>query len=187
MKILSRTLPTILMSALLGTLIAAPQARATEITGAITFAGGVKFDTTSLATATKVKTWTNVKVVSDDGDFGGIAVNTPAAMSAPWIFAPSTPRPGLWSVGGFTFDLLSSTVVLQNSGFLLITGVGIISGNGFDPTDGIWSFSTQAPRSNGIFSFSSSSEAVPDGGMTLVLLGAALGGLELMRRKVRTA
>ena len=182
---LTKTLSTLLAAILLGMLLTVPQARATEITGAITFAGGATFDTNSLATATKVTSWSNARVVSADGDFGGIAPNTSVGMAAPWIFNPSTFTPGLWSVGGFTFDLLSSTVVQQDKNFLLITGVGTISGNGFDPTAGSWSFSTQAPGSKGIFSFSASSQA-PDGGTTLALLGVALAGLELMRRKVCT-
>jgi len=187
MKNLPKKLPILLAAIFVATLLAAPQAHATEITGAITFAGGATFDTNSLATATQVIAWSNTRVVSSDGDFGGIAPNTSVAMAIPWIFNPSTATPGMWSVGGFTFDLSSSTVVEQDSHFLLITGVGTITGNGFDPTAGSWSFSTQAPGSKGIFSFSASSDAVPDGGMTLTLLGATLAGLELIRRKVRSS
>ena len=40
------------------------------------------------------------------GDFAGIAPGTQATMAQPWIFNPSRPTPGLWSVGGFAFDLL---------------------------------------------------------------------------------
>lgn len=181
---LTRTLPTLLAAAFAATLLATPQASATEITGAITFAGGATFDTPGLKLAKTVTAWSNTRVVSADGDFGGIAPNTAATFFAPWTFNPSTPTPGFWSVGGFSFDLLTSTIVKQTQQFLLITGTGTISGNGFDPTAGSWSFSTQAPSSDGIFSFSASSQA-PDGGATLALLGTALAGLELVRRKVR--
>lgn len=187
MQNLSKKLLTLLAATFVVTLLVAPQTQATEITGAITFAGGATFDTNSLATATQVTSWSNTRVVSSDGDFGGIAPNTSVSMATPWIFNPSTATPGFWSVGGFTFDLSGSTVVEQDSHFLLITGVGTITGNGFDPTAGSWSFSTQAPGSKGIFSFSASSEAVPESGMTLTLLGTALLGLELMRRKLHSA
>jgi len=183
---LTKTLPTLLAAVFLATLLAAPNVRATEITGAITFSGGATFDTPGLKLAKTVTAWSNTRVVSADGDFGGIAPNTAVTFFAPWTFNPSTPTPGFWSVGGFTFDLSDSTIVLQNKNFLLITGTGTISGNGFDPTFGSWSFSTQAPKSDGVFSFSASSQA-PDGGTTLALLTVALAGLELMRRKVRAA
>jgi len=107
-------------------------------------------------------------------------------MAQPWIFNPSTPTPGLWSVGGFTFDLLSSTVVTQNAQFLSISGTGIVSGNGFDPTAMEWSFTAQnaGGRPRTIFSFSANGIAVPDGGTTVMLLGAALGALGLARRYI---
>ena len=167
------------------------QAQATAINGDIQFAGEVHFDTNSLATATRVVTWFDVfhnagftSVTSGTGDFAGIAPGTQATMAQPWIFTPSTPTPGLWSVGGFSYDLLTSTVVTQNAGTLLITGTGIVSGNGFDPTSMDWSFTTQSSggRTRTNFSFSANGTAVPDGGTTVMLLGAALGVLGMARR-----
>ena len=166
----------------------APQAHATMIDGAITFAGSAVFDTNSLATATRVDAFSDVMVMSRDGDFTStVNVGDSVTMSQPWIFTPSTPTPALWSVGGFTFDLASSTVVLQNSDFLLISGIGTITGNGFDATEGVWSFTSQEPHAGGVFSFSASSGStgtVPDGGTTVALLGIGLVGVEVLRRKV---
>jgi hypothetical protein len=110
-------------------------------------------------------------------------------MATPWIFNPSTPTPGLWSVGGFTFDLLMSTIVTQNANFLTITGTGTITGNGFDPTSGTWAFSTQnsSGRPKTIFSFSADDAPVPDGGSAVALLGIALTAIEVLRRKLRTS
>ena len=173
------------------------QAEAAFISGNINFAGGVQFDTNSLATATRVTTWFDSNgnagfssvQVGATGDFSGIAAGTQATMAQPWIFSPSTPTPGLWSVGGFTFDLLTATIVTQTANFLNITGTGIISGNGFDPTAGTWAFSAQ--NSSGkpklLFSFSADSAAVPDGGSAVALLGIALTGIEVLRRKRRRA
>ena len=70
-------------------------------------------------------------------------MNTPVAVTAPWAFSPSTPTPGLWSVAGFTFDLLSSTVTQRTASSLTEEGSGIASGNGFDPTAMTWAFTTQ--------------------------------------------
>lgn len=166
------------------------QADAAMINGAITFAGGAVYDTNSLATATRVNTFSAVKVASVDGDFASfVSAGNSVTMAAPYIFSPSTLTPGLWSVGGFTYDLASSTVVLQNANFLLITGTGTVKGNGFDATPGTWSFTSQSPKARGVFSFSSGSaaESVPDGGSTVALLGLALSGVEILRRKLITA
>jgi hypothetical protein len=114
-------------------------------------------------------------------------MNTPATFGAPWIFSPSTPTPGLWSVAGFTFDLLSSTVTQRTASSLTVEGSGIVSGNGFDPTAMTWAFTTQnaGGRTRAIFSFSANGNAVPDGGSAVALLGLALTGLEVLRRKLK--
>ena len=184
MKLLKLTL------AILSVALVASEAQAVMVDGAITFAGGAKFDTTSLATATRVTLFKNVKVMSEDGDFTGIVNDNDAVtMAVPYIFTPSTATPGLWSVDGFTFDLDGSLVVLQNADFLLISGTGTITGNGFDPTPGTWSFTAQSPSANGVFSFSASGDfnPVPDGGSTVALLGLGLTGVWMIRRKFVTA
>ena len=187
---LSKTILAVLATGVLSCGLFSQQAQATAITGGIQFAGEVQFDTNSLATATKVVTRFDVfhnagfsSVTSGTGDFAGIAPGTSAAM-AQWTFNPSTPTPSLWSVGGFTFDLLSSTVVTQNASTLVITGTGIVSGNGFDPTAMDWSFTTQSSggRTRTTFSFSANGVAVPDGGSAVMLLGAALSALGMARR-----
>ena len=183
MKLLKLTI------AVLAAALVASEARAVMLDGAITFAGGAKFDTNSLATATRVILFKSVKVMSEDGDFSAFVNDDDAvAMAVPYIFTPSTPTPGLWSVGGFTFDLDGSVVVLQNADFLLISGTGTITGNGFDPTPGTWSFTAQSPKANGVFSFSSSDGfPAPDGGSTVALLGFGLTCVWMIRRKFVTA
>lgn len=192
MKNLTKTL-TMLAVGLISCALFSQQAQAATIRGQIDFTGSVTFDTTSLATANEVSTWYNAfgasglsTVTLATGDFSGIALGSNATMATPWIFNPSTATPGLWSVGGFTFDLASSTIVSQSSTFLNISGTGTISGNGFDATPGTWAFSTQnasgGPQSK--FSFSATTTA-PDGGSAVALLGIALAGIEGARRIVR--
>jgi hypothetical protein len=171
-----------------------PVTLATSIEGSINFAGSVQFDTNSLLTATRVNTWFDVShnagfsnvTGGATGAFALILPGTQALMATPWIFSPSTPTQGLWSVGGFTFDLLSSTVVTRTATFLNVTGTGTISGNGFDDTPGAWSFTAQKPGTTE-FSFSASSSSVPDGGVTVALLGLTLVGVEVLRRKLKAA
>jgi VPDSG-CTERM motif len=194
MKKLSKTILAVLATGVLSCGLFSQQAQATQINGDIQFAGEVAFDTNSLATATQVVTWFDVfhnagfsSVTSATGDFGFIAPGTQATMAQPWIFNPSTPTNGLWSVGGFTFDLLSSSVVTQNTTTLVIEGTGIVSGNGFDPTAMNWSFTTQSAggQTRTTFSFSGNGAAVPDGGSAVALLGIVLIGIEVLRRKLR--
>ena len=84
-------------------------AQGAMITGAISFSGGAKFDTASLATAMKITTFKNVKVEDEDGDYSAfVSDNDAVTMAANYIFNPSTQTDALWEVGGFTFDLKSS-------------------------------------------------------------------------------
>jgi hypothetical protein len=192
MKSLSKTLLAVLATGVLSCAVFSQQAQASQINGNINFAGSVQFNTNLLQNVTRVVTWYDILnhagfssvAPGGTGDFAGIAPGTQATMAQPWIFIPSTPTPGLWSVGGFTFDLLTSTVVTRNSTFLNISGTGIVSGNGFDPTSMEWSFTAQnaGGRPRTIFSFSANGVAVPDGGTTVMLLGAALGVLGMARR-----
>ncbi len=164
------------------------QAQATPITGDLGFSGGTTFNTTSLATATRVNSWFAF-VGTTTGSFVGVPIGSVVTLAAPWIFNPSTPTPGLWSVGGFSFDLDTATIDTQNSHLLSITGTGTLSGAGFDPTPGTWAFSAQS--AGGIhqtsFTFSADTNTgagVPDGGSAVALLGIALVGLEGLRRKL---
>jgi hypothetical protein len=190
MKNLSKTILMVVAVGLLSGGLCCQQAQATPITGDITFAGAVTLDSTSLSAATQVSAWNLSLVTSSSGDLS-MAAFTPVSMTAPWIFNPSTATIPLWSVGGFTFDLMSSHIVTQTNFFLNITGVGTLSGAGFDPTPGTWSFtlSNALGQPHNTFGFSSDTAAglVPDGGTTAALLGLALAGVEVLRRKFKAA
>lgn len=172
------------LSILLATGVFAPSLRAAPITGSIDFSGVVTFDTMSLATATRVITWNSSFVLQDSGSFSSIAPGTNVNMSAPWIFNPSTAMPNLWSVGGFKFDLSSSVIVSQSATFLNVTGLGTLSGNGFDPTPGTFSFtvSDSSGQNQSTFGFQAQSTAVPEPS-TLALLGAGVAGLISARKR----
>jgi len=203
MKNLTKTICAVLAAGLVSSALCTREAQATPkpINGTIDFAGSVRFDTNSLATATQITEWRDVfghtgftNVAATTGDFSGISLGTQATM-ATWIFNPSTATPGLWSVGGFTFDLLSSTIVTQNATFLNISGRGTVSdGNGFFPTAMSWAFTVpNAGGNHKFFSFSANvglgvgvgTHGVPDGGPAVVLLGIGLWVIEFIRRKVR--
>jgi hypothetical protein len=131
--------------------------------------------------------------MSRDGSFAPFVAVGAAATFTPlqWNFN-SGPVTAFWSVGGFTFNLTASSIFSQG-GFpagVVVNGSGIISGNGFDPTPGTWSFSTQDPSAGTppVFSFSAATGAiVPDSGTTVALLGLALVGVGFLRRKLGAA
>ena len=195
---LKKVLPALAISLLSCTFFCQP-AKAATIQGTIDFGGVVTFNTTSLATATKVNLWNSSIVLQDSGDFSSIAPGTNVTMTTPWIFnsgTPSTPAPGpatpaLWSVGGFTFDLTSSTIVSQSAQFLDVTGVGTISGNGFNPTAGTWSFTSSRGdgSTSATFGFQSQTAAVPETS-TIALVGIGIICLlasKLSRKKAKAA
>jgi hypothetical protein len=137
------------------------EVQAVEINGTIDFAGSVMFDTSNLDNANLVVEWRDIfgnagfsNVAAFNGSFVGfVNLGDQATMATPWAFTMATP--GLWSVGGFTFDLMSATVVDQTAEVLHITGTGIITGNGFEDTPAMWALTV--PNAGGdhvFFSFS---------------------------------
>ena|SRR5947207_4553745 len=187
----SKTILVFFALGLISCALCVQQAQAVAITGAITFAGGVTLDTDTVNTATKVTSWLDENgdmptVQSASGSFAGLAGAT-ATFAFPWSFGSGQAM--LWQVGGFTFNLIASTIVSQiGDGFLAVIGTGTVSGNGYATTTGVtWSFTVQDDSSNGVFSFSAGSEAIPDGGATVALLGVALAGIEGTRRKLMRA
>src|SRR6266513_2894055 len=162
-------------------------AQATPITGMLNIAGTANFNTSSLTTASSA-TFSDVLVFGGNtGDFASFAFGTPVVMAS-YTFDPSTITNGLWSVNGFTFNLLSSTVEQRTATFLSVSGTGIITGPaGYDATPGVWAFTSQnaGGHPHDTFSFSANTEggAVPDSGMTLALLGTGLMGLAAFRAK----
>lgn len=161
------------------------------INGTLTIFGGADMDTNSVVTATQVTSWNggifgpNPLVLTADGDFSALA-GSAVTFSAPWDFGPVN---GLYTVGGFTFDLLSATKDLELEGngqySLTVAGTGIMSAAGYVTSSGTFIFTTQDQPANGIFSFSASSTVVPDGGITALLLGLGLTGVAMFSRLTR--
>ncbi len=168
--------------------LTAHQAQAVQINGTIDFAGTATFNGT-LATATEVSSFSNAHVEFATGDFATFtSTNQTVAITAPYVFNPSTAYSPLWAVGGFVFNLTESHIMTQNANGLVILGSGTLMGNGFDSTSGTWAFSSQNPsgRPRSTFSFSAGTDAVPtpEGGSAVGLLGIGIVGVEALRRKL---
>lgn len=168
--------------------------QATLITGTVRMSGDVTLDTQSLATATGASLFSAVTVVgSPTGSYVGTAGQSVTWKAFSWN--PSTAPVGeLWKFSylgnDYTFDLGSITSVSQSVDSLLITGVGTvnITGGAFEATPANWTFQiTDSSGGTGgsfVFGFSDSNTAIPDGGTTAMLLGSALSGLALLRKKL---
>jgi hypothetical protein len=193
MESFSKSLLSALIAAILALFCDQAQSAGGPINGSIDFGGTVTFgdstgaNTMSLSSATRVNVWNSSFVLQDSGDFSSISPGTNVTMGAPWIFNPSTATPSLWSVGGFKFDLSTSVVVSQSNTFLNISGTGTLSGNGFSPTPGTWSFtsSDSSGQPQATFGFQAQSTAVPEANsIYLFAFGVfVLAGASIVRRK----
>jgi hypothetical protein len=141
------------------------------------------------------------------GDYAAAGANVPAGT--PVNFAPIswtgsgnsavlTPGPQLewqFTANGTTFSF--TLVSLQNAsltgGQVNLGGTGVLTMSGAfnrDPTNG--TFSVQGTGNNFTFTIVQASNTgqgvgVPDGGSAIALLGMGVMGLEVLRRKLRSA
>ncbi len=156
---------------------------AAMILGDITFSGGATFDTSDFSTATQVISWDSVTVEQTSGEFlaAGIGNMTAVTFAPGWTINQG--QPNFWTVGDFTFEL-NTTSVTQVPTFIIVSGQGTVSANGFDPTPFNINFSTQkasdSPRQT--FSAATNSEAIPEPGTSCLLLAGILG-LAARRRR----
>lgn len=99
-------------------------------------------------------------------------------------FDPFTPGE-LWSLGGFTFQLNSVNVVLNQGNEVTLEGMGMIMGNGFDPTATMWDLSTNN------LTFSTSNVTVAPVGVpepsAVALLGFGLLALGFAKKRQNRA
>jgi len=84
----------------------------------------------------------------------------------------------LWTTGGFTFELLNSTVNAQNDTFINVSGNGILRHANYEDTYGSWYLSGN-PLGEGNFNFSAGSVPAP---AALGLIGLGLLGFSASRR-----
>lgn len=168
--------------------------QAAPIVGYIGFHGEVTLDAGSVNTATEATAWNSVVVGGADGSFAStVNVGDAVTMSSSGWFFNSVGGGGIiqpfWSVGGFTFTLATSTVVFDAFDFINVDITGTVSAAGYDDTAFTGSFSSENPGAGGnsfgmSASFGTPLPSVPDGGMTVMLLGSALAGLGLMKKKL---
>jgi len=170
---------------------------AIQISGKVDMVGTLNLNDSSLATADSITAFGPATVIpTPNGAFIGTAGS--AVTFTPFSWNPSsTPVIPLWTFtsGGWTYDFVLNNIsfVSQNSNFLNLAGNGVLDidglGSPYEDTPGSWTFTVTSagPDVDFRFGFVSSTAAspgqeVPDAGSTVALLGAALLGLERVRR-----
>ncbi len=169
-------------------------AQAIRISGDISFSGGpMEVNTGDLSTGTAITGFGTVTTTDVSGDYASVTSGTLVNTTTGFQFIPSlAPSPAV-DVWRFVFDTRTysfdlgliqgvSQGIVNGTRYLQITGTGTLHITGLEDTPG--SYLLTADSANSMFSFSSHSAAIPDGGMTLLLLGAAFSGLTLLRRKL---
>jgi len=190
---MKNVLKTILVAA--GTVLASTVAQANLITGSVNMSGTLSINTTSLQTATAITNFVNsgpnqTTVSSGTGTYLG----TSGALVT-WKYPISLAVGAqvisdLWTfdAGTYTFSLASITQDTQNANLLFLVGSGTLTAPGFSPTVGNFTLtvtdSSGGSSGTATFGFGSSDTAVPDGGLTVALMGGALLGLGAVRRKL---
>ncbi|HEY9509145.1 MAG TPA: VPDSG-CTERM sorting domain-containing protein [Verrucomicrobiae bacterium] len=178
--------------------MAVTSVQATQITGSVDMSGTAILNNTLLGSATAANSFTGVSVGGiPTGSYVGTAGNSVTWNAFSWPSAVSVSP--LWSFTdagtGYTYSFTLSSVHAagQDNTFLNLLGTGTLSitgvGSPYEDTTGSWSFTISNPtgtsHQNFAFTFANSqTAAVPDGGTTVMLLGAGLSCLGLIRRKL---
>jgi hypothetical protein len=164
-----------------------------EIKGGIGFSGAFATDgsPTDLTTGTMFTIVGAVTTVpaAVPGDFAGAPASPDTFLSPILVHAGLGGNVGqnlyTITIGGnlFTFLINSISQDVNSAKFYDVSGTGTVTAAGFAPTIGTYTLNfTQSGGSS--FTWGATSTAIPDGGTTVILLGAALSGLGLLRRKL---
>lgn len=153
-------------------------ASAVPIDGTINFTG--VSNTTAVSGVVTNVVFQNQSVGVPTGDFAlaGIVYQDTVTFTN---LNPVAPTNALWSVGGFTFDLLNVlTNTVSGAGAVEISGSGLVKAAGFDDTVFSWLYTAQAGKNQ---TFSASSIPAPAG---TALLGLTLLAFGLSRRNKKS-
>ncbi|MGD0812251.1 MAG: hypothetical protein ABSA83_01495 [Verrucomicrobiota bacterium] len=182
--------------------LAVQQAQATSITGEVNFNGTATLNTTSLTSATEITAFGTTTVASGTGTYSilGPTYGQTVTWATPLLFATGAQvHTPLWSFSGagdtFAFNLASITsyTVIGGNTTAELMGLGTLtdSAAGFTATPGNFTLtitdSSGGNSGQATFGFAASNTGaggVPDGGLTVALLGGAMTAMVLARSKL---
>lgn len=200
MRNLSKTILAVLATGLLSCGLFCQQTQAFE--GSVSFFGAAHADHNSTQTgpATHITFDGAWSVIANSGDYatGGGSIGSVTTMhdfafmgtGDTVALMPGSPMQPEWmfvSSGNghtYSFELLALTNGSVTAGSMSFSGTGLAFKDGGDASVASWAL--QGSGGKFTFKFSSSTTtAVPDGGSAVALLGIALAGIEVVRRKVK--
>jgi hypothetical protein len=175
-------------------LLTAASVQAIPISGTIQFVGTATMNASQTAFVSfgnplggGLGPW--VQAGSQTGSYAGVAAGT-TAIWTPFTFnPPAASVTPLWmfTIGSttYSFDATSMSVTHPNATTVNISGSGIAHITGFGDTLGTWTVTATGSGVDFTFGASTGSEpdGVADGGTTVLLLGTALSGVALLRKK----
>ena len=208
MKNLTNAIRTILATGLVGSGLFCQHAQATTINGTITFNGTLTAQILSGGTIDGINWGPPANTVSTvDGDYSSVPIGTSTTFTNfQWngstlaITSPSITPFVEWTftIGSTTYDFILDTplttgtithtkVGRTNVWSVNVLGSGTAQITGFEDTVGVFTVSGTGNAAHLSFDASgiADGDPVPDGGSAVALLGIALTGLEVLRRKRR--
>ena len=157
-------------------------ANAAFITGNMGIGGGY-----SASGGTDLSDATFLELTSVTGTSGTDILGTSVGFFTPGIvnngsftinpFTP--PQTNLFVIGGWQLDLSSLNIVDQTAGILSMNGSGVLSGNGYQDTNAIWTFSAQSTGST----YSMTITAIPVPAAVWLFCAGLIGLVAIARRK----
>jgi hypothetical protein len=113
-----------------------PLAHAALITGSIYFDGQVVVNNGGGGLETALTGWGTTTNAGGSGSFATVPVGTiPSFAPGTWNFNSSVAIPNFWTAGGFSFELMGSSITLDQQNFELVGfNNAVVSGNGYTPT-----------------------------------------------------
>ena len=179
-------------SAVAAALALAQNVQAQGITGTFSIIGEVTLNASTAGSASTATSWIAPYIFASSGTFSNTAQAGLAVTfnGSSWSFS-SGAQPDFLTVGGFLFNLISSSVSsqggTQSAGWVNVTGTGTIGGNGYTTTQATWSFNCQDPmigHNPDQWAFSATVTAVPAPEPSAVALMSAALGLVLVCRRL---
>lgn len=144
------------------------------ITGGMGITGNYEADATTL-TLNSVTGTSGTDVL---GTTVGFATSSDSINNGVFSYAPFAPVLDVFQIGGWQLDLTTLVIdPLSTTEKLKLTGTGLLSGGGYDPTAATWTFSAQNASS---YSMSITAVPVP---AALWLFGSGLIGLVAVSRR----